>query len=210
MAEKKVKTVIKKKPKLSLSLKRQIKKQNLHPPVLELLVVVSSSAIDYVNAKLVEIDKLASRFKVHYNEVEERIEKLLEENKALQKEVVELKSENARGKFSSFLSKAQDIEGGKLFISKIEQLDNDSIKAGVEFLSNKLGESVIVLVSPRMVLAKVSDSMVAKGISAGKIVGEIAKASGANGGGRPNFAQGGIKDISLVDDVLQKIESELK
>ena len=40
MAEKKVKTVIKKKPKLSLSLKRQIKKQNLHPPVLELLVVV--------------------------------------------------------------------------------------------------------------------------------------------------------------------------
>jgi len=173
-------------------------------------VVVSSSAIDYVNAKLVEIDKLASRFKVHYNEVEERIEKLLEENKALQKEVVELKSENARGKFSSFLSKAQDIEGGKLFISKIEQLDNDSIKAGVEFLSNKLGESVIVLVSPRMVLAKVSDSMVAKGISAGKIVGEIAKASGANGGGRPNFAQGGIKDISLVDDVLLKIESELK
>ena len=102
------------------------------------------------------------------------------------------------------------IEGGKLFISKIEQLDNDSIKAGVEFLSNKLGESVIVLVSPRMVLAKVSDSMVAKGISAGKIVGEIAKASGANGGGRPNFAQGGIKDISLVDDVLLKIESELK
>ncbi|MGN1153073.1 MAG: DHHA1 domain-containing protein, partial [Candidatus Gastranaerophilaceae bacterium] len=100
--------------------------------------------------------------------------------------------------------------GGKLFITKIEQLDNDTIKAGVEFLSNKLGDSVIILVSERMVLVKVSDSFVKSGVNAGKIVGEIAKASGANGGGRPNFAQGGIKDISKVDDVLLKIETELK
>ena len=172
--------------------------------------VVSSAAIEYVNAKLKEIDKLSTKFKVHFDEVEERVDKLMDENKNLQKEIVDLKSENARSKFNSFLSKAQDINGGKLFISKIEQMDNDSIKAGVEYLSNKLGESVIVLVSPRMVLVKVSDSFVKNGINAGKIVGEIAKASGANGGGRPNFAQGGIKDISKVDDVLLKIESELK
>ena len=172
--------------------------------------VVSSAAIEYVNAKLKEIDKLSTKFKVHFDEVEERVDKLMDENKNLQKEIVDLKSENARSKFNSFLSKAQDINGGKLFISKIEQMDNDSIKAGVEYLSNKLGESVIVLVSPRMVLVKVSDSFVKNGINAGKIVGEIAKASGANGGGRPNFAQGGIKDISKVDNVLLKIESELK
>ncbi len=171
--------------------------------------VVSSAALDYVNAKIKEIDKLSAKFKVHFDEVEERVEKIMEENKNLQKEIGDLKSENARGKFNSFLSKAQDIDGGKLFISKIEQMDNDSIKAGVEFLSNKLGESILILVSPRMVLTKVSDSFVKKGVNAGKIVGEIAKASGANGGGRPNFAQGGIKDISAIDDVLVKIEQEL-
>ena len=172
--------------------------------------VVSNAALEYINAKIKEIDKLSSKFKVHFDEVEERINKILDENKTLQKEIVELKSENARGKFNTFLSKAQDINGGKLFITKIEQLDNDTIKAGVEFLSNKLGDSVIILVSERMVLVKVSDSFVKSGVNAGKIVGEIAKASGANGGGRPNFAQGGIKDISKVDDVLLKIEAELK
>ena len=172
--------------------------------------VVSNAALEYINAKIKEIDKLSSKFKVHFDEVEERINKILDENKTLQKEIVELKSENARGKFNTFLSKAQDINGGKLFITKIEQLDNDTIKAGVEFLSNKLGDSVIILVSERMVLVKVSDSFVKSGVNAGKIVGEIAKASGANGGGRPNFAQGGIKDISKVDDVLLKIETELK
>ena len=177
-------------------------------------VVVGDAALDYLNAKAEEIDKLATRFKVHYDEVSERVEKLSEENRDLQKQIVDLKSENARGKFNTFLSKAQGVEvngvEGKLFISKIEQMDNDSIKAGVEFLSSKLGESVIILVSPRMVLVKVSDNFVKAGVNAGKFVGEIAKASGANGGGRPNFAQGGIKDISKIDDVLLNIENEIK
>ena len=177
-------------------------------------VVVSDAALDYLNSKAEEIDKLSSRFKVHYDEVGERIEKLSEENRDLQKQIVDLKSENARGKFNSFISKAENVEvngiSGKLFISKIELMDNDSLKAGVEFLSSKLGESIIILVSPRMVLVRVSDNFVKAGINAGKYVGEIAKASGANGGGRPNFAQGGIKDISKIDDVLLKIESEIK
>ncbi len=172
-------------------------------------VVVSDAALEYLNKKVAEIDKLASKFKVHYDEVAERVEKLSEENREQQKEIVELKSENARSKFATFISKAKDIEGGKLFISKIENLDNDAIKAGVEFLTSKLGESVIILASTKMVLVKVSDSFVKAGINAGKLVGEIARATGANGGGRPNFAQGGIKDASKLDDILEKVESDL-
>ena len=172
--------------------------------------VVADAAIDYLNAKSTEIDKLASRFKVHFDEVESRIEKLLEENKELQKELEETKAEMAKSKFATFVSKAQDIEGGKLFITKIENLDADAVKAGIEMLSNKLGESIIVLANERMVIVKVTDGFVKKGINAGKIVGEIARATGANGGGRPNFAQGGVKDASKLDEVLSKIENELK
>lgn len=172
-------------------------------------VVVSDAALEYLNKKVAEIDKLAARFKVHYDEVAERVEKLSEENREQQKEIVELKSENARSKFATFISRAKDIEGGKLFISRIENLDNDAIKAGVEFLTSKLGESVIILASTKMVLVKVSDSFVKAGINAGKLVGEIARATGANGGGRPNFAQGGIKDASKLDDILEKVESDL-
>lgn len=172
--------------------------------------VVADAAIDYLNAKSAEIDKLASRFKVHFDEVESRIEKLLEENKELQKELEETKAEMAKSKFATFVSKAQDIEGGKLFITKIENLDADAVKAGIEMLSNKLGESIIVLANERMVIVKVTDGFVKKGVNAGKIVGEIARATGANGGGRPNFAQGGVKDASKLDEVLSKIEDELK
>lgn len=174
-------------------------------------VVVSDAALNYVNAKVREMDKLSALFKTQYDETFDRVEKLLEENKELQKELTKAKEENARNKFASFVSKAQDIEGGKLFISKVaDDLDGNALKTGIELLSNKLGESVVVLANSKMVISKVADSFIKKGINAGKIVGDIARATGANGGGRPNFAQGGVKDASKLDEILAKIESELK
>ena len=173
-------------------------------------LAVSKAAFDFMNAKVKEIDKLSLMFKTHYDEIVERVEKLQEENKELQKELTAAKEENTRAKFATFLSKAEDIDGGKLFITKVEDVDGNALKTGIEFASQKLGESIIVLASKRTVAVKVSDSFVKKGVNAGKIVGEIARFTGANGGGRPNFAQGGIKDSSKLDEILSKIEDDLK
>ena len=173
-------------------------------------VVVSKAAINYLNAKSTELDKLSTKFKSHFDEVVERVEKLSDENRELQKQIEKLEEENARNKFASFISKAQDIEGGKLFISKVTALKPVGIKIGLEFLSQKLGDSIIILAGETTVAVKVSDNFVKQGINAGKIVGEIAKATGANGGGRPNFAQGGVKDASKLDEILAKIENDIK
>ena len=172
--------------------------------------VVADAAIDYLNNKAKISDTLEAKFKVHTEEVLGRVEKLAEENKELQKQLEQTKAEMARGKFATFISRAQDIEGGKLFVSKIENFDGDAVKAGIELLANKLGESVIVLANERMVVVKVTDGFVKKGVNAGKIVGEIARFTGANGGGRPNFAQGGVKDASKLDEILAKVEGDLK
>ena len=168
-------------------------------------VVVAKAALDYLNEKAKVVNTLESKFKVHTDEVLERVEKLTEENRELQKQLVQLKEEQARTKFATFISRAQDIEGGKLFVSKIENFENDAVKAGVELLANKLGNSVIVLANDKMVIAKVSDNFIQKGVNAGKIVGEIARATGANGGGRPNFAQGGVKDSSKLNTALEAV-----
>lgn len=173
-------------------------------------LVVSKAAFDLMNSKVKEVDKLSLMFKVHFEEIIERVEKLQEENRELNKKIEKLEEENARAKFATFASKAEIIDGGKLFISKIEDVTPLAAKLGVEFLAQKLGESIIVLANSKTVVAKVSDSFTAKGINAGKIVGEIARATGANGGGRPNFAQGGVKDASKLDEILEKIENELK
>ena len=171
--------------------------------------VVSDAAFEFMNAKVKELDKLSLIFKAHSDEVVARVEKLQDENKELNKQVEKLKEENSRAKFATFLSKAQDIKGGKLFISKVEDLAPDMLKTGVEFLAQKLGESIIILANNRTVISKVSDEFIKQGIQAGKLVSDIAKATGANGGGRPNFAQGGIKDSSKLNEILKSVEESI-
>ncbi len=173
-------------------------------------VVVAKSALKYLSDKANAMDKLASKFKAHYDEVEARIDKIQEENKELQKELTTLKSAQAKDKFKEFASKAIDIADGKLFVQKIDQLDSNALKEGVEMLANKLGNSIIAVVAGTSIFVKVSDNFVAKGVNAGNIVKEIAAATEGKGGGRPQFAQGAVKDLSKVDAVLSKIENDLK
>ena len=175
-----------------------------------IVVVVAKSALKYLSDKANAMDKLASKFKAHYDEVEARIDKIQEENKELQKELTTLKSAQAKDKFKEFASKAIDIADGKLFIQKMDQLDANALKEGVEMLANKLGNSIIAVVAGTSIFVKVSDNFVAKGVNAGNIVKEIAAATEGKGGGRPQFAQGAVKDLSKVDAVLSKIENDLK
>lgn len=173
-------------------------------------VVVAKSALNYLTEKANAMDKLATKFKAHFDEVEARVDKLMEENKELQKELITVKSAQAKDKFKEFASKALDIAGGKLFVQKMEQLDSNALKEGVEMLANKLGESVIVVVAGTSIFVKVSDSFVKNGVNAGNIVKEIATATEGKGGGRPQFAQGAVKNLDKVDAVLAEIENKLK
>ena len=174
-------------------------------------VVVSNPAISYVNSKVDVVDTLSAKFKAHYDEVVERVEKLSDDNRELQKKIEKLEEENARSRFATIIDRAQDINGGKLFISKFQNLTPVGLKIGMEILSHRLGkDNIIILAGEKTVAAKVSDSFIKKGVNAGKIVGEIARATGANGGGKPNFAQGGVKDSSKLDEVLTNVENDIK
>lgn len=176
--------------------------------------VCGDNALCYLNEKAKEIDELALKLKIPHDEVMTRVEKVLEENRALQNEIGQLKAQAAQQKFQSFVSKAQDISGGKLFISKIENFDAQAVKTGSELLESKLGNSIIVLISENgeqlVIMVKVSDDFVKKGINAGQIVNKIASATGGKGGGRPNFAQGAGKKSDNLDSILQEVETEIK
>lgn len=178
--------------------------------------VVGKTALNYLNAKEAEIDKLSMHFKAPHEEVFARVEKLQEENKSLQKELANAQHVLAKQKFSALVEKAESITGGKLFISKLDAMDANTLKDGVEVLSQKLGDSIIIAVAPKLdgsgatIIAKVSDNFVTKGVQAGKIVSEIAQACGGKGGGRPQFAQGGVNDLGLVEKALGSCKNNLE
>ena len=176
--------------------------------------VCGNAALKILSRKAEIVDKMAHSFKVHYDELGEKIMKLAVDNKNYQTEIENLKAAQAKTKFQSFVSKAQDVSGGKLFISEIEAFPANLVKLGSEILSSKLGESIIVLASVDenkiTYIVKVSDSFVKKGVNAGQIVAKLAQLTGGKGGGRPNFAQGAGSDKNNLRNALAEIETEIK
>lgn len=177
----------------------------------------SNSAFEYLNAKNAEIDRISRKYKIKYEQIDDKITKLLEQNSELSAKIGQMEAEHAKAKFDTFISKARELDfkglKGKIFISKIEEFAPTAVKTGAELLAEKLGESVVVLCSVKsdgsiIIVAKVSESFVKAGINAGAIVSRIAKATGGNGGGKPQMAQGAGKDVSKLDEVLAAVESE--
>lgn len=176
-------------------------------------IVAGKTAIEYLNDKEDAIDKLSTHFKAPYEEVFARVEKLQEDNKSIQKELATVQHVLAKQKFSALVEKAEDMADGKLFISKLDAMEPAALKDGVEILSQKLGDSIIVVIAPKLdeigatIIAKVSDNFVSKGFNAGKIVSELALKCGGKGGGRPQFAQGGgVNDAVIIEKALEELK----
>ncbi len=177
-------------------------------------IVCSDACFDLLNSKADELDKLSQSNKVPFDKIQEKIDKLTQEVKDLSSKLGDFEANRAKESFNTFLSKAQEINGAKVLITKIEDFAPNAIKSGLDLVSTKLGESVIVLCSMKkdgtvFVIAKVSDTL-AKKVQAGKIVSTITKALNGNGGGKPQLAQGMGKTQEGIDEILIKIQEEIK
>jgi alanyl-tRNA synthetase len=175
-------------------------------------VLSGKAAIDYANEKINELDKISQLLKTSPSEACSRVEKLMTETKQYQKRIKELESDIAASKTASLADAAVEIKDGKLIAINIQGLEPDFLKSSAEKLSDKLGNSIIILASSIgdkvSIIAKVSDNFVSKGINAGKIVNDIASQCDGRGGGKPNFAQAGAKNPANLDRALELIKQE--
>ena len=106
--------------------------------------------------------------------------------------------------FKTFVNEAKDVNGVKLIVKQIDAIDGGALREGVETLGGQIKDSVVVIVSGSTICVRVSDTLTDK-FNAGKIVVELAKQCGGKGGGRPNFAQGGLgSDKALIEKALKE------
>jgi alanyl-tRNA synthetase len=138
--------------------------------------------------------------------IPERLTKMAETTKSLQKELEEAKSKLVALEAGSYLEKAQEVGDIKLILETLE-CDANALKDTAHTLRAKIGSGVIVLASAakgKVVLAvAVSDDLVGKGFKAGEIVGLAAKQVGGGGGGAPKFAQAGGRNPDGIPAALE-------
>ncbi len=165
-----------------------------------------------------EIDRLsfiAKQMKLNSpTEIENKLNVILNENVELKKELTKQKEKMALLKADELIRNAEQINGLNVLLIKDNSLSSSNIKNFTETLKNKLKDSVVFIssnVDNKLVFAcALSNTAVEKGLNAGKLIKLAASLSDGNGGGRNDLAQGGGKDITKEDLVLEKIKEEIK
>ncbi len=143
---------------------------------------------------------------------EGKISILIDEKKKLEKEISEFKLKEKLGQIDSVVSKSTDVNGIKIFKAKVDAGNMDELKSFGDELRNKIKQGVGVLFTEIEgkvgIVCVVSDDLIKeKKLSAGKIVGELAKLVGGGGGGKPHLATAGGKDISQIPFALSEVEN---
>ncbi len=193
-----------------------LKEESVSAGVRRITALTGTKLVKHLIGKSEIVDELVGILKTPAEQIAPRVQKILEDNKSLAKQ---LKSgsvpPSAQVGAEQLLAKAEKIGQSFLVISDIPPMQIDPARGMVDSVKKKAGSAAVVLAMASddgkvMLLVGVTDDLIKKGLSAGDIVKEIAPIVGGGGGGRPQFAQAGGKDPDKLPDALKKAADIIK
>ncbi len=176
--------------------------------VRRLEAVTGREALKYVATLEEEVKRAANLMKAGAFEVAERVERLLKNQRDLEKEIEALKGKLAAKDSSDLLTQAKDIKGIQVLATQVEAADAKTLRDLGDKLRDRLRSGIILLGSKSegkaMLLCLVTADLTDR-YQAGKIIKEIAPVVGGSGGGRPDMAQAGGQNPENLAQALAKI-----
>ena len=175
--------------------------------------VTGARAMDWVQSDEQTLSRIAGLVKAGRDDVEDKLNQVLDKNRKLEKELEQLKSKLASAAGSDLASSAIEIEGVKVLAANLEGADVKALRETMDQLKNKLGTAVIVLATASgdkvSLVAGVTQDTIGK-VKAGDLVKFVAEQVGGKGGGRPDMAQAGGSDPAALPGALASVESWVK
>ena len=159
-----------------------------------------------VQKRLGVLDAAAVHLGAPADDVERAVLRLMGELHAKDKEIAELQRRLARVEFEGLLGQVRDVSGVHVLVAKVQAASAETLREMTDWLRERLGTAVVVLGAvigdkPSFVAA-VTPDLVERGLKAGSLVQEVARAVGGGGGGKPTLAQAGGRDASRLEQAL--------
>ncbi len=146
--------------------------------------------------------------------LQDKINQLLEENAKLKKENEQAKLKAQQAEAESVISRSEKINNFNVLILDVKDQDGSSLKSYAETLRNKLEDSIVFLTSNAndklTLVCACSKTAIQAGIKAGDLVKKAAEITDGKGGGRPDIAQAGGKDVSKLTEAISAIKEVIK
>ena len=160
------------------------------------------------------LSALAHRFSVPPEEVPDRVDALIRQNKKLEKTVKRQALEAASAEAGSLAAKGQEVEGVVLIAEDVGEQPMDVLRNMLDEVRGRAGSAVILLGSrsegKACFVASVSPDLIERGVHAGNLIGCVARRAGGGGGGQPHKAQAGGRDGNKVPEALAGAEEALR
>ncbi|MEN9423783.1 MAG: alanine--tRNA ligase [Pseudomonadota bacterium] len=170
--------------------------------------VTGANALAWLSDVTSRLDNVARLLKSNPVEVADKLDTMLQKNRALEKELEQLKGKMASQAGSSLADQAVEIGGIRVLAANLEGADPKSLRDTVDQLKNKLGKAVVILAAVAdgkvSLVAGVTKDETAK-VKAGDLLGFVAGKIGGKGGGRPDMAQGGGTDVAALPAALAAV-----
>ena len=193
----------------AITLFKIISESGIAAGVRRIEALTGENVLAYYAALERRMAAVAAQLKVKEGDVEEKVTHLLAQVKELSAENESLKNQLARSAMGDVMSQVQEVGGVKVLAARVPGLDTAGLRELGDQLRDKLGEGVVVLVTTGeekvSILATATAGAVAKGVHAGNIVRQIAALCGGKGGGRPDSAMAGGKDVAAADAVVAAV-----
>jgi alanyl-tRNA synthetase len=169
--------------------------------------VAGQAAIDFIAAREAALAAVSAHLSAGPADVAKKLESILTHQKELEKKLKGFEQKASAG-FSDELAAKATIRDGLKFVSTAITADSpESLRSlGAQILA-KIGEGVVVLGAAlgdkAAVVAFCSPAAIKAGHQAGKLVNELSVKLGGKGGGKPDFAMGGGRDVTKLAEVLR-------
>lgn len=171
--------------------------------------VTGEGAIAMLHAQSDQLSDIAQLLKGDSHNLGEKVRAALERTRQLEKELQQLKEQAAAQESANLSSKAEEINGVKLLVSELADVEPKMLRTMVDDLKNQLGSTVVVLATVAdgkvSLIAGVSKDVTDR-VKAGELVGMVAQQVGGKGGGRPDMAQAGGTDASALPAALASVK----
>jgi alanyl-tRNA synthetase len=173
--------------------------------------LTGKAALDHLRNRSAELSRISELLRT--DRPLERVEKLMADLKDMSREVETLKARMASGSLSSVMDGAREINGVKVLVHRMDNLDQKDLRNLTDTIRDKMGSGVIVLASvtegQASLVAVVTKDLIPR-FHAGNILKEVAALSGGRGGGKPEMAQGGTKELEKLDTALESVYDLVK
>ncbi|KFC78587.1 alanine--tRNA ligase [Buttiauxella agrestis] len=172
--------------------------------------VTGEGALANLHAQSEQLQDIAQLLKGDSQNLNEKVRSVLERTRQLEKELQQLKEQQAVQESANLSSKAVDVKGVKLLVSELANVEPKMLRTMVDDLKNQLGSAIIVLATVSegkvSLIAGVSKDVTDR-VKAGELIGVIALQVGGKGGGRPDMAQAGGTDAAALPGALAGVEA---